>query len=190
MKKSVKKKGAIELSMSTIVILVLAMSMLILGLVLIKSIFSGAKYNVDTINDKVQGEIEKLFVENDRVVVYLANQEFDASQGGSYGIAFGIKNLITGVPGTSKFSYDVSINNPDEVKSNCGLRDGSEPLSWIKAGKSGSLNILPNQVKADVIKFQIPAGAPSCIIRYTINVKDPTDPSLGYDSINFDANIK
>ena len=43
------KKGAMELSMGTIVILVLAMSMLILGLVLIRTIFMGAKYNVQTI---------------------------------------------------------------------------------------------------------------------------------------------
>ena len=43
LKKISQKKGAIELSMTTIVILVLAMSMLILGLVLIKAIFTGAK---------------------------------------------------------------------------------------------------------------------------------------------------
>ena len=184
------KKGAMELSIGTIVVLVLAMSMLILGLVLVRSIFTGAKYNVDTINDKVQGEIEKLFVEDKRLVVYLANQEFDAKQGGSYGVAFGVRNLITGVPGTSKFNYEVSINNPDEVKANCGLSNGNEPLNWIKAGKSGSLDTLPNQVKAEIIKFQVPDGAPSCIIRYTISVKDPTNPLQGYDSINFDANVR
>ena len=49
------KKGAMELSIGTIVIIVLAMSMLILGLVLIKTIFVGAKYNVDTIEDLSEG---------------------------------------------------------------------------------------------------------------------------------------
>ena len=50
------KKAAMELSIGTIVIIVLAMSMLILGLVLIKTIFSGAKYNIDTMNDKVRND--------------------------------------------------------------------------------------------------------------------------------------
>ena len=64
-----KKKGAIELSMGTIVILVLAMTMLIMGLVLIKTIFSGAKYNVEQINQKVEGEIGKLFSEDKQIVI-------------------------------------------------------------------------------------------------------------------------
>ncbi|MEK6953289.1 MAG: hypothetical protein AABX29_09845, partial [Nanoarchaeota archaeon] len=46
------KKAALELSIGTIVILVLAMSMLILGLILIRTIFTGAKYNVETMNKK------------------------------------------------------------------------------------------------------------------------------------------
>src|SRR3990167_4325944 len=55
--KSLNKKAALELSIGTIVILVLAMSMLILGLVLVRTIFTGAKYNVETMNDKVRDQI-------------------------------------------------------------------------------------------------------------------------------------
>jgi hypothetical protein len=53
------KRGALELSIGTVVIIVLAMSMLILGLVLVKNIFSGAKYNIDQLNDKVTDEINQ-----------------------------------------------------------------------------------------------------------------------------------
>ena len=59
----VNKKGAIELSMTTVVVIVLAMSMLILGLVLIRSIFKGATESVNILNDKVKGEITNLFSE-------------------------------------------------------------------------------------------------------------------------------
>ena len=55
------KKGAIELSIGTIVIVVLAMSMLILGLVLVRTIFAGATYNVQQMNDKVKDQINQLF---------------------------------------------------------------------------------------------------------------------------------
>ena len=57
------KKAAIELSIGTVVIIVLAMSMLILGLVLIRNIFTGATESVDQINDNVRSEIIKLFQE-------------------------------------------------------------------------------------------------------------------------------
>ena len=59
----VNTKGAIEMSMTTVVVIVLAMSMLILGLVLIRSIFTGATSSVDLLNDKVKGEIQNLFTE-------------------------------------------------------------------------------------------------------------------------------
>lgn len=56
-----EKRGAIELSIGTIVIIVLAMSMLILGMVLVRSIMCGAIGLTGNINSKVEGEINKLF---------------------------------------------------------------------------------------------------------------------------------
>ena len=53
MQMKLRKKGAIELSIGTIVIIVLAMSMLILGIILIKNIFSGSTNAVDDINKGV-----------------------------------------------------------------------------------------------------------------------------------------
>ena len=62
----VNKKGAIELSIGTIVIIVLAMSMLILGLVLIRNIFSGSNDAVGQINTGVISEIQKVFANADK----------------------------------------------------------------------------------------------------------------------------
>ena len=56
-----KKKGAMELSISTIVIIVLAMSMLIFGMILLKNIFGGAKDVVDMTNEQVKNQIAILF---------------------------------------------------------------------------------------------------------------------------------
>ena len=187
----VNKKGAMELSMSTIVILVLAMSMLILGLVLVKSIFTGAKYNVDTMNTKVQNEINKLFVEDEKLVVYLANKKLDIKQGEDWGVAFAIKNLIQGVTGSKKFEYEVEVNmDSTELKNNCGGLSINEAESYIKSPKSSSLTLLPGATDYDIIRFSLPEGAPLCFIRYSIDVKDPTNPSSVYVSRNFDVNIK
>ena len=82
------KSGAIELSIGTIVIIVLAMSMLILGMVLVRNIFSGSSENILQMNDKVKGEINKLFVEDKRTVVYLPNQIAKIDQNNDWGVAF------------------------------------------------------------------------------------------------------
>ena len=52
------KKAAMEMSVGTIVTIVLLMSVLVLGLVLITNIFSGATSSVKTIDDKVKSEIK------------------------------------------------------------------------------------------------------------------------------------
>ena len=88
-----RKKGAMELSISTVVVIVLAMSMLILGLILVRSIFTGAKYNIEKMNEKVEGEINKLFVEDKRAVLYLPNRLAEVKQGDVYGVS-----VVVGVP--------------------------------------------------------------------------------------------
>ena len=181
-----QKKGAMELSIGTIVIIVLAMSMLILGLVLIRTIFTGAKYNVDTMNDKVRDEINKLFVEDKKIVIYLANQLAEMEQGKDWGIAFAVKSFLPGSD-PSRFEYEVTVANPSEVSSNCGVNE-NEALSWIKAGRiEEGINIAPGGVKTWIIRFQMPETAPLCIVRYNINVE--ADGEF-YDADSFDINIK
>jgi len=181
-----QKKGAMELSIGTIVIIVLAMSMLILGLVLVKTIFTGAKYNVDTMNDKVRDEINKLFVEDKKIVIYLANTNLaEMKQGESFGVAFAVKSLKTGTTEAAKFQYDVTVANPSEVKSNCGINE-KEALSWISTGRSSQINIAPGDFKGWVVRFEIPETAPLCTLRYNINVKADSE---FYDAESFDVKI-
>jgi len=185
----INKKAAMELSMSTIVVLVLAMSMLILGLVLVKTIFTGAKYNVDTVNTKVQNEINKLFVEDEKMVVYLSNYELEIKQGEDWGVAFALKNLIEGVATSSRFDYTIRLDSPNEVKDNCGGLSEQQALSWIKAGKSGSITLNPGKSDTKIIRMSLPEVAPLCIVRYTIDVEDPEGRGI-YVSRSFDLNIQ
>lgn len=191
----INKKAAMELSMSTIVVLVLAMSMLILGLVLIRTIFIGAKYNVETINDKVRDQINQLFVEDEKMVIYLAQQKLDIKQGENWGVAFAVKNLIRGEADAGKFNYEVTVNNPSEVKRNCGGLSEKESLSWIQAGREGFLTLTPGETGYEIIRFSLPEATPLCIIRYTITTKYPTNYEAAgerriYVARNFDINIE
>ncbi|MFH0808666.1 MAG: hypothetical protein V1888_03585 [archaeon] len=163
------KRGAIELSIGTIVIIVLAMSMLILGLVLIKNIFSGSSENILQMNDKVKDQINKLFVEDKRTVVYLPNQIAKIEQNKDWGVAFGIKNLAKGTVEVGQFSYDVTVSDPD-VKQKCGI-DEKSVENWIKTGRADEMSIAPGQNYYGVVRFFVPENAPLCTVRFHIDVK-------------------
>lgn len=162
-------RGAIELSIGTIVIIVLAMSMLILGLILVQSIFEGAKYNVDSMNDKVKDEIGKLFVENKKTVVYLPNQIAEIKQGEDWGVAFAIRNIQSGTADSGRFSYQVVVSDPN-VQKNCGvgIRDIE---NWITTGQADNMDIAPGDTYYGIVRLNIPEGAPLCTVRFHLEVR-------------------
>ena len=163
-----KKKGAIELSIGTIVIIVLAMSMLILGMVLVRNIFTGSSENVLQMNDQVKDQINKLFVEDKRTVVYLPNQIAKIEQNEDWGIAFGIKNLARGTAEAGRFHYDVTVSDPD-VRAKCGV-DERTIESWIKTGRVDDMTIAPGQSYFGIVRFLVPENAPLCTVRMHIDV--------------------
>lgn len=175
------RKGAIELSIGTIVVLVLAMSMLILGLVLVKNIFQGATYNVNTLNKNVEAEINKLF--NDRgqkTVIYLPDNQAEIKKGESFGIAFGIKNTAEGESGASLFSYDITASS---VQTGCQLTL-AQADSYISLGKTASgLSLTPGaDATYRIVRITPPDTAPLCEISYDLNVKKNGQP---YDTSFF-----
>lgn len=183
-----EKKGAIELSFSTIVVLVLAMTMLILGLVLIRSIFIGAQENVQSLNDKVKGEINKLFEEQEdrAIIIYLSDNKADIKRGESFGVAFGIRNSEGGAA-ASQFSYEVEVDTDEEdLEQKCGISD-NQALSYLIEGKSGTLTIQPNKIEYGLIRVMPPRDGPVCLFRYRIEVKKA---NALYTSGFFDVNLK
>lgn len=179
------KKAAIELSIGTIVIIVLAMSMLILGLTLVRTIFTGATYNVNELNKNVQSEINKLFNEKSGVktIIYLPNNQADVKKGTSYGIAFGIKNTVEGEANAGKFSYQVRASS---IQTGCKL-SLQQADSYAILGVSGTINILPgSEPQYRIVKVQPTETAPLCEISYDLIVTKDGQP---YDTNFFIVKI-
>lgn len=178
------KIGAMEMSIGTIVIIVLSMSMLILGMVLVKNIFGGASDNILQMNDKVKGEINKLFVEDKRTVVYLPNQIAKIKQNEDWGVAFGIKNLERGSAEAGRFHYDVTVSDPD-VRTKCGMGE-RDIEAWIKTGRADDTTIAPGQSYFGVVRFLVPEGAPLCTVRFHIDITKDNAP---YATEFFDVEV-
>ena len=58
------KKAAMEMSVGTIVTIVLLMTVLILGLVMIRTIFKGSIENINSVDQSVKNEINKIGISN------------------------------------------------------------------------------------------------------------------------------
>jgi len=160
------KKGTLELSIGTIVIVVLAMSMLILGLIFVRTIFVGSEYNIKLMNNKVKGEISNLFAEDQRSVINLPDDRVvNIEEGKDFGLGFGIQNTLD----TQKFKWKVEIVD----KSKCDVSE-SEAESWILTGGSGNIDLEKGEKYADLIRINIPEKSvgSKCEIRYKIVVEN------------------
>ena len=183
------KTGAIELSMSTIVILVLAMSMLILGLVLVRTIFSTGTNIMKMTDQQLRAQVSKIFAEDEKLTIYPDSRQLEIRIGSQDGVGIGIKNLLQGISGASKFSYTVTSANDPTLRKKCVGIDSKIADSWMVTGSAeDNIEISPGDVSARKVLFSVPSGAPLCTIRYTVtvSVKGTTEKFNDY----FDITIK
>ena len=181
------KKAAIELSVSTIVVIVLAMSMLILGTVLIRAIFTGATESVNILNEKVRGEITQLFAEKSSNVVVLLGADRTAkikAGTGSFGIGIGATTSDGDPTDRTRLKYTLTIEQS---------LSGKDCVGEWGLDKTKKLILNPLDVPNDFDEFQgsdayavvsldIPEGTRLCSQKVLIDVKDTV---TGADSGSF-----
>lgn len=169
------KEGAIELSMGTIVVLVLAMSMLILGLVLVRSIFRTATNSVNELDQKVRTEITNLFVdESSKVVVKLGSDRTARITAGNtnFGIGIGAKTL-SGGPATKELKYKLTID--DSARENCYKilgRNGVKKLFKQNLDTYAEFDGFEGDAAYAIVQVTIPEGTALCQQKVYVDVKD------------------
>jgi hypothetical protein len=169
------KTAAMEMSVGTIVTIVLLVSVLVLGIFLIQNIFSGAKGAIDSINTEVESEIQKLFSEEGKkIAIYPTSREVQIKKGDDpKGFAFSVLNKD--VEG-AEFSYQVIA---DDV-SQCGSLTKEEASSYLIGGE-GSFQLGPgNSLDLPrLVKLNVPDSAPPCTIIYYVNINKGSVPYAG-----------
>jgi len=176
------KRGAMEMSVGTIVTIVLLMSVLVLGIFLIQNIFKSAKGAIDLTDEQLRNEINKLFAEDTELAIYPGTRFIEIKQDSTDGVGFGLKNL-----GTEEDTYSYSVratpgnNCPESFDVDDALRlitvGDSEQGIKIESGGSIYRKVL----------FEIPVGTPLCTIRYSVDITSQKDRSFGDF---FDVKIK
>ena len=163
------KKAAMEMSVGTIVTIVLLMSVLVLGLVLIRNIFTGATDSVNDLGDKVRGEINNLFAdEGDNVVVKL---------GSDFGVAIGASTYDGSASSRTRLKYKVSLGTEkDDCVEKIG-RANTEKLINQEIGTWLNFDDYDGPNSYAIISFNIPKGTTLCTQKILIDVKDENQPA-------------
>lgn len=186
------KKAAIELSIGTVVIIVLAMSMLILGLVLIRNIFSGATDSVDTLNEKVRSEITSLFAEEgQKVAVRLGADKTAKIEAGSdsLGIGFGAQSEVQ-LTKRSDLVYNIRIDNsPSAPADSCvkkagGVQGVGPWFTGVNMNQGEATNVPFDEFEETrafaIITLRVPDGTSPCSQKVFLDVRDTrTNTVLG-----------
>jgi len=176
-----------EMSVGTIVTIVLLMTVLVLGLVLVRTIFTSATDVVKMTDEQLKKEVNKLFSEENKLVIYPDTRRIDIKQSEINGVGIGIKNLQTGSISEEKFTYTVEVSDPD-LSTKCGGVRLTDVESWIVTGRTETnIPIPPGEFTTQKVLFDIPVGSPLCTIRFRVNVDAGGKP---YATDFFDVTIK
>lgn len=179
------KRGAMEMSVGTIVTIVLLMTVLVLGLVLVRTIFSGATENIASIDESVKAEISKLFSEDNskKVIIFPPTREISIKKGESGGFGLSIRNTEQE---ELTFSYDVSVG---EIACPGMTQTTAEQLIILGKSRDGikipSGDVLENPI---LVKFDIPESASLCNIRYNLDIDKGSQAYL--PTLTIDLEIK
>jgi len=171
------------MSITTIVTIVLSISFLVVGIFLIQRISKSATSVVDLTDQQMREQINKLFSEDTKLVIYPETDTIPIKQEAVGGVGIGIKNLLTGASGSSTFSYTVVATDVAD----CGVTT-AQAEAWIVTGKTdSSIAIASGDLYSTKVLYSIPVGAPLCVAKYRVNVNAGSTP---YATASFNIQIQ
>ncbi len=156
-----RRKAALELSIGTIVVIVIGITMLILGIVFVRSIMCGALGLTGELNDRVVGEINALFGSTGAEVQCIGSGE-----------------AVKMIPGEVNYIW-CGFKAPQEAKYSIELTDyqgvyssKSDIKGWIVDDSAWQGTVAPgdNDPKK-ILRLNIPENAPEDTITFDITIK-------------------
>jgi len=164
------RKAAMEMSVGTIVTIVLLMSVLVLGIFLVQKVFQSGTNAVDQINQQVENEINKLFSEEGQTLaIFPTSKQLTIKQGDSKGFAFSLFNK--NVNGNT-YNWEVESLSSFNFAERCGSGMTKEKADMFLIVPAGEIS-LPGSSQMEspeLILFDIPEDAPLCTIPYKLTV--------------------
>ena len=176
MRKINQKRGAIELSMTTVVVIVLAMTMLALGLTLVRTLFQGAIYTAGSLNTQVQDKLNAMFQEEGKTVgIVNENGRIEPARAKDNCVWWAMMATTAG-----KYDYSFTVSPEECAGPGYGLSE-AETEGWF-VGMKGSYTLAANEEKSQIcLPLMPPKTAPSCLFNLIVTVSRNNVP-YGSDS--------
>jgi len=175
------KKGAIEMSMQTIIIIVIGVTLLTLGLRFVYSIFKGVGGTPEKLGALSDKQLNDIFGESDEAL-YLPTDTIETDQGAPVSAYLYLRN-----PGSdsANFKYDVTVTDkPSESYSDERIQ------KWLVWNK-GERTIRSGQGLKDRILIKVPPNAPLGTYFFSIELTcTPEDVCFGPYYANLVLEVK
>ncbi|MEK6908634.1 MAG: hypothetical protein AABX23_01110 [Nanoarchaeota archaeon] len=168
------RNGALELSIGTIVVIVIGMSMLILGLVLVRTIFSGSTNTVDDLNEQVQSEILNLFGDSTgNLVVKLGSADTaKVKPGDRFNVAIGAQHPDGASITRESLLYRISL--ADDSDENCLRVLGNERAEGLFVTRVNTWNEFDRysgSTAFGLIEIDVPSGTARCTQKVNVDMR-------------------
>jgi len=147
-----RKGGAIELSMTTMIVVVLSLTMLILGFVFVRSIMCGAIGVTDEIGNKVEGEVQRLFESSSADIACIGSDNPIPMIPGANVISCAITAKSEGIHTVRFVSITSTSRELDGVNLETWVRQESRVTEFLRAPG--------DETRAKTIRIIIPEDAP------------------------------
>jgi len=138
-----EKRGAVELSITTIVVVVIGITLLVLGLTFVYNIFTDIGAKQRSIAQFTDQKIREIFEESDQAL-NLPTDTFDIELGKVFNLDLVIKN-IEEVSGDTACTYRLQLDAPDQ--------NGVNPKNWFRYsigdkgnGEADNIRVTPSAV--------------------------------------------
>jgi hypothetical protein len=157
------RKAALDLSIGTIVIVVIGVTMLILGMVLVRSIMCQAIGLTTDVNGKVTAELDRYFGATGGEVVCIGSGNDAVKMQ-----ADSTNNVFCSIRAPQTAEYEINLVNH---MSFIDTLDEDRLKQWIRQS-TWKNNVAPgDQTVKKVITLNIPDNAPEGQVRFTVEIK-------------------
>ncbi len=149
------KKGALELSINTIVVIVIGVTLLILGLVFVRNIFA----KIDTLSSdsfaKAEGELGKLSGVDASLTI--SPERIEVEKGGAKQVKIILANLGSTTVSASAKATSGAPSTLECVFNDGIPADGTSETYTIDSGEQVTLNLIVDDLGSDI-------GITNCVI--------------------------
>jgi len=155
------KRAAMEMSVGTIVTIVLLMALLVLGLFFIRNIMCSGIVLTDQIDEKVSNEIKGLFGETDYGVKCMGegNQDVKVGDGGR-------KRIFCVINTKEQASYDLKVVDIESLK---GVETSKVKNNWIKDEDALGVSVSPGTKDVVVMLLDVPDGVTDTSLKIEVS---------------------